>query len=146
MPLPPRAPPDSSPLESGAAQPVNPPGAAHVLLVEDDAAVRDATRLLLKVEGYRVTAVASLADALQALEVHGAPDLLLTDYYLRDGETGLKVLDALRARLGELPAVVMSGDPGALTAQASLDARLRIAAKPLRRIPLLSAIQGLLER
>jgi two-component system, sensor histidine kinase len=29
----------------------------HVLLVEDDPAVRDATRMLLKVEGYRVTAV-----------------------------------------------------------------------------------------
>src|SRR5262249_7920057 len=43
-----------------------PAAKSHVLLVEDDAGVRDATRMLLKVEGYRVTAVGSLADASSA--------------------------------------------------------------------------------
>src|SRR5215470_5895474 len=119
---------------------------AHVLLVEDDAAVRDATRLLLRVEGYRVTAVASLAEALEAVQSEGVPEVLLTDYYLRNGETGLAVLEALRARFAALPAVVMTGDPGALAPQASQDPLLRVAPKPLKRAPLLSAIEALLPR
>ncbi len=43
-----------------AAFPLPPRAPQHVLLVEDDPAVRDATRMLLKVEGYRVTAVATM--------------------------------------------------------------------------------------
>jgi two-component system, sensor histidine kinase len=145
MSRPPRAPRDGGGPHPEAASAAQRP-AAHVLLVEDDAAVRDATRLLLKVEGYRVTAVASLAEALQAVQAEGAPDLLLTDYYLRNGETGLTVLGALRAQLAALPAVVMTGDPGPLAAQAAHDPRLRIAAKPLKRAPLLGAIETLLPR
>jgi two-component system CheB/CheR fusion protein len=37
---------------------------AHVLIVDDDLAVRDATRLLPKVEGYRVTIASSFDEAL----------------------------------------------------------------------------------
>ena len=145
MSRPPRAPVDGGGVHTQPASAAQ-RSPAHVLLVEDDAAVRDATRLLLKVEGYRVTAVASLAEALQAMQVEGAPDLLLTDYYLRNGETGLTVLGALRAQLAALPAVVMTGDPGPLVTQAAQDPRLRIAAKPLKRAPLLAVIEALLPR
>src|SRR5215469_5775107 len=79
----------------GAAQRVVPPpapaakvsGAAdnrqlRVLLVEDDPAVRDATRMLLAVEGYRVTAVPSKSEALRKVGEEGSPDLVITDYHL----------------------------------------------------------------
>jgi hypothetical protein len=67
-------------------------GTAHILLVEDDAAVRAATRMLLKVEGYQVTAVDSLAEALK--HIHNGIDLLVTDYHLSEGETGLQLITA----------------------------------------------------
>ena len=60
----------------------------HVLLVDDDQAVRDATRMLLKVEGYRVTTVSSLTEALQKAGDDASLDLLITDYHLGEGETG----------------------------------------------------------
>ncbi len=46
--------------ETGPVAVAPPPLATqqHILLVDDDPAVRDATRMLLRVEGYRVTAVA----------------------------------------------------------------------------------------
>ena len=66
-----------------------------MLLVEDDPAVRDATRMLLKVEGYRVTAVASLAEAIKA-SAESRIDLLVTDYHLSNEETGTQVIAALR--------------------------------------------------
>ena len=63
-------------------------GKINVLLVEDDPAVRDATRMLLRAEGYGVTAVDSLAEAIRKAGQQRI-DLLVTDYHLRDGETGL---------------------------------------------------------
>ena len=79
--------------ESVARQPQI--GKVSVLLVEDDPAVRDATRMLLKAEGYRVTAVESLAEALHKVREESI-DLLVTDYHLNDGETGTQVIAALR--------------------------------------------------
>ncbi len=46
-------------------------GKGRVLLVEDDSAVRGATRMLLKAEGYQVTAVAWLAHHLSLPEYGG---------------------------------------------------------------------------
>ena len=61
--------------------------------------MRDATRMLLKAEGYRVTAVESLAEAMHKVREESI-DLLVTDYHLRDGETGTQVIAALRETLG----------------------------------------------
>ncbi|MBS0366531.1 MAG: PAS domain S-box protein [Proteobacteria bacterium] len=121
------------------------PGAPRVLLVEDDPGVRDATRMLLKVEGYRVQAVASLIEALRAVEQQGAPELLVTDYHLADGELGTEVIAALRARLGaKLKAVLITGDTSAAILALSGDPGLRIASKPINAEQLLALIRGLL--
>jgi two-component system CheB/CheR fusion protein len=121
-----------------------PSGTGNVLLVEDDPAVRDATRMLLKVEGYRVTAVASLAEALRATS-QGAPDLLITDYHLKDGELGTEVITALRERCGvDLKAVLMTGDTSAGIRELAGDPGLRIASKPVDAEQLLTLLQELL--
>lgn len=73
----------------------------RVLLVEDDLAVRNATRLLLRVDGYQVETAGSLAEAFQKVDETGGFDLLVTDYHLARGETGLQVIAALRERLRE---------------------------------------------
>jgi len=69
-----------------------------VLLVEDDRELRDTLREALQVEGYRVAAAASLADA-RALLAHAPADagidLVLLDLGLPDGE-GATLLAELR--------------------------------------------------
>lgn len=69
-----------------------------VLLVEDDRELRDTLRETLQVEGYRVAAAASLADA-RALLAHAPADagidLVLLDLGLPDGE-GATLLAELR--------------------------------------------------
>ena len=50
-------------------------GDARILLVEDNASVRQATCLLLELDGYHVTAVASLAAALQHVRAGNVVDL-----------------------------------------------------------------------
>ena len=120
-------------------------GKTHVLLVEDDLGVRDATRLLLKVEGYRVTAVSSLADAMQAVRTGPSIDLLLTDYHLGSGETGTQVIAALRDIMhNPVKAVLMTGDTSSAIRELPLDTRLRIASKPIKAEELLTLLRALL--
>jgi PAS domain S-box-containing protein len=118
---------------------------ARVLLVEDDSAVRNATRLLLSVEGYSVTAVCSLAEAQQAVDGGAMIDLLVTDYHLRDGETGLAVIAALRAIFGaELKTLLITGDTSSVVRKISQDSNLRVISKPVNADEMLGMIETLL--
>jgi two-component system, sensor histidine kinase len=117
----------------------------HVLLVEDDQGVRDATRLLLRVEGYRVTAVATLAEALQTAQEFPALDLVLTDYHLGSGETGTQVITELREILNRpVNAVLMTGDTSTAMREVPLDTNVRVASKPIKADELLGLIKALL--
>ena len=119
-------------------------GKVSVLLVEDDPAVRDATRMLLKAEGYRVTAVESLAAALHKVGEE-AIDLLLTDYHLGDGETGIQAIALLRETLGfPLKAVLMTGDTSTAIRELPRDSHLRVASKPIKAEELLTLLRSLL--
>jgi PAS domain S-box-containing protein len=120
-------------------------GQPHVLLVEDDAAVRDATRMLLKADGYRVTAVSSLAEALRIPDEDTGLDLLVADYHLSDGETGTQVITALRASQGvALKAVLITGDTSSAIKELPRDPHLRVASKPIKADELLTLLRGLL--
>ena len=78
-----------------------------VLLVEDDRELRATLRDALSVEGYRVQAAASLADArAQLAHAETPPDLVLLDLGLPDGD-GQVLLAELR-RTGATPVIVIS--------------------------------------
>ena len=117
----------------------------RVLLVEDDKSVRDATRLLLTVEGFQVTGVATLAEALQHARAGNAIDLLVTDYHLANGETGTAVISALRESLGtRLKAVLVTGDTSTAIKELPRDPFMRIASKPIQADELLTLMRALL--
>jgi len=118
---------------------------SRVLLVEDDMAVRDATRLLLKIEGYQVVAVASLAEALQRAREAEGIDLLVTDYHLTGGETGIQVIAAIRDTL-KIPvkSVLITGDTSSAIKDLPCDPYFRVASKPIKAEELLTLLRGLL--
>ena len=120
-------------------------GTARVLLVEDDAAVRAATHMLLRVEGYRVTAVASMAEALKHVRGGNGVDLLVSDYHLGQGQTGTQVLAALRETLSvPLKAVLTTGDTSSAIKELPRDPFLRVASKPIQADELLTLLRALL--
>jgi serine/threonine-protein kinase RsbW len=97
------------------------------------------------VDGYRVTAVASLAEALQVAREDARIDLLVTDYHLGNDETGTQVIAALRDALGgPIKAVLITGDTSAAVRELPLDTRLRLASKPIKAEELLQLIRALL--
>lgn len=120
-------------------------GQPRVLLVEDDPSVREATRRLLEVRGYRVKAVASLAEAKQHLSENCGLDLLITDYHLGGGETGTQVIAALRGTLGiPLKAVLITADRSRALKDLLADPNLRMVSKPVRAEELLALLRALL--
>jgi PAS domain S-box-containing protein len=105
----------------------------RLLLVEDDAGVRAATAMLLRLEGYEVLAAGSVREALDlAARPESHPDLVVTDYHLGDGETGLQVLEALRDACGRtLSAVLITGDTSSAVRELGADPSLRVVSKPI---------------
>jgi signal transduction histidine kinase/CheY-like chemotaxis protein len=83
-----------------------------VALVDDNAEVLEAVRTVLEVAGHEVVAATSLDGLLAALQERGdCPDVILTDYRLTPGTTGLDVIARLRREYSRpLPAVVLTGD------------------------------------
>jgi len=83
----------------------------RVLIADDQPAVIEALRLLLKGEGFEIKAVASPADVIEALSRQSFDAALIDLNYTRDTTSGQEGLDLL-ARVGEidptLPVVVMT--------------------------------------
>ena len=117
----------------------------HVLLVEDDPGVRNSTRLFLKGEGYRVTAAASLNEAIRCADEARDVDIIVSDYHLGDGGTGTEVIESVRKVLNRTTAAVLvTGDTSSAMRELGRDAQLRITSKPINADEMLSLIKELL--
>ena len=106
---------------------------ASVVLLDDDAAIRQALSLYLKtLHGCHVTAVADLKSLASALaKMSTPPALLITDLKLAQGESGIEAINVMRAFYGTtLPALLLTGDCGfSLTAASAIPA-VRVLTKP----------------
>jgi signal transduction histidine kinase/CheY-like chemotaxis protein len=113
----------------------------RVLVVDDDDAVRHATRELLAGWGCEVREAASSSAALAAA-AGWTPDLVLADYQLGAGPPGTELVASLRAAVGaDLPAVILTGDSeaGLEAARAAGFPVLRKPVRPARLRALLAA-------
>lgn len=105
----------------------------RILVVEDDADARAATRRLLVSWGAQVQAVDGLEAALRLLREGFVPQALVVDLRLADGRRGLDAVGRIRQVCGrEVPALLVTGDAGDGALKAAADAGLPIAFKPVR--------------
>jgi len=112
-----------------------------ILLVEDEALVRDMVRAFLKRAGYHVTVAGSAEEALDLMPV--AAGLLLTDIEL-PGRDGIELATRLRCARPELMVIYMSGNVSDPTARELGEyPGTRFLAKPFSRATLLEAISAL---
>ena len=144
---------------SGASRPISGPAAGalamqaqqtpergwRVLLVEDDKGVREATRLLLESTGCRVATAATPGEALAQADVHGAPEIVISDFHLQCPQTGLDVIAALRGKFGrQLNVILVSGDTSPAIKGVVPDPHMRIVSKPVEAEQLLRLISELI--
>ena len=117
----------------------------NIVLVEDNEGVRKATALFLKLEGYETLSAGSVAEAEQLFERMLPGDIVIADYHLDTGSTGLDMLMSLRQRIGrEVPAIVLSGDlPSLLRSIRTEVPRCRFLGKPVDTVALMAAIDEL---
>ncbi|MGQ0384551.1 MAG: hybrid sensor histidine kinase/response regulator [Gammaproteobacteria bacterium] len=106
---------------------------AVILLVEDDDAVRGATGLYLRAIGHTPISAGNRAGAESALaSAERPPDLIISDYHLGGGETGVDAIVAARKRAGRmLPALLLSGDTSTAMRELSDLPACRVLNKPV---------------
>jgi signal transduction histidine kinase len=85
-----------------------------IVVVEDEPAVRGGLEALLKGWGATLASFDSVAAANEWANSSNpeqtVPDLLIVDYRLENGQTGVQAIDLLRARFGaQLPAIMVTG-------------------------------------
>jgi signal transduction histidine kinase len=85
-----------------------------IVVVEDEPAVRAGVEVLLKGWGATIVSFESVAEASAWAAASDAaqvrPDLLIVDYRLENGRTGVDAIVALRERFGAgVPAIVVTG-------------------------------------
>jgi signal transduction histidine kinase len=105
--------------------------AVRVLVVDDDESVRSSMRLLLRDWGCECEAVETIEDALTL--AHGwAPEVVISDYRLRNHRTGVEVIEALRAAAGRhLPALLITGDTAPQRLREAVGSGLPLLHKPV---------------
>jgi CheY-like chemotaxis protein len=97
---------------ASALAPIETLPGARVLVVDDDALVREAMVSVLRQWGCRVTMAASGEEAIARFDSEDEkPEAVLCDYRLPNGETGVDVIARLRAAAGRpIPAALITGD------------------------------------
>jgi CheY-like chemotaxis protein len=115
-----------------------------LLLVEDDASVRDVAMRLLELAGYRVLVAQSGEEALELAATAGAIDLLLTDVVM-PGLSGRELADALTQVRPGLKVLYMSGyTEDAVVQRGVLAGEVALLQKPFTKDGLLAAIRTVL--
>jgi|SRR5205823_267566 len=116
-------------------------GGRPILVVDDDATIREALATLLTMEGYRVDAAANGAEALQAVE-RELPALVILDMHMPMVD-GWAFAEAARARGFDPPILVVTATATSAERAAREIAAAGFMAKPFDIAELLEAVEKL---
>ncbi len=120
-----------------------PKSRGRILVVDNDASMRGSLAALIGGWGFEVEVASDLPSALACVEQQTI-DLMVLDYHLNQGLTGLDVYEAL-AELGHvIPAVMISADHASEVRLAAQAAGCEFLHKPIRPLALRSVINGIL--
>ncbi len=123
-------------------------GNETVLLVEDEAALRDLAVRVLTEYGYNVLGAGTAAEALQIMQdVAGEVAILVTDLILPGELQGKELADQLLSSRPDLPVVYMSGyTRNAIVHAGRLDQGVNFLEKPFAPTALVAMIREVLDR
>ncbi len=119
---------------------------ARVVVIENEPAALEAMGLLLGAWQCKVISAARIEDVISQLRgLQCRPDVLVADYHLDDGRTGLEALAAIRALYEQpVPGIVVTADRTDDVMGAIRDAGYHILNKPLKPARLRSLLAHLI--
>jgi signal transduction histidine kinase/CheY-like chemotaxis protein len=124
---------DATPSEADTLPPRK-LGTVTVMLIDDERAIREATRELLRPLHVDVLVAATIAEAVEVAKA--APegiDLIMSDWRLRGQENGIAAVQAVRCVSGDTtPAVLITGDTSPALLKLAHESGLVILHKPLQ--------------
>lgn len=124
----------------------------RVLVIDDDEFVRAGMLHLLRDWGCECEAADSIEEALALARIQ-APDIVISDYRLRERRTGVEAIVALRTLLeNELPALLITGDTAPERLREAQNSGVPLLHKPVsasqlyRKLAVLSTTKGISTR
>jgi two-component system, NtrC family, nitrogen regulation response regulator NtrX len=118
---------------------------ARILVIDDEAAIRDSLRMILEYEGFEFTGASSGPEGIAQVE-RDVPDVVFLDIKM-PGMDGLEVLTRLKAVAETLPVVIISGHASKDTAfQAAKLGAFDFIEKPLGSDDVLLRVRNALEQ
>jgi len=117
----------------------------HLLVVDDDASVREALALVLGLDGFEVTTAGDGREAMRTLSL-GRPDAVILDV-LMPGLDGIEVCRRMRATGDRTPVLMLTARTEVSERVAGLEAGADdYLAKPFAREELIARLRALLRR
>ncbi|HXP96023.1 MAG TPA: hybrid sensor histidine kinase/response regulator, partial [Telmatospirillum sp.] len=116
-----------------------------ILIIEDDALLRDSLEMMLRNWGYRTMSACLGEEALAKIEEFGIPDAVIADYRLSSGLTGIETVLRLSETTGQLiPSLIITGDTAPERVREVHGSGLRIMHKPVAADELRRALLGMI--
>ncbi|MFN3312376.1 MAG: response regulator, partial [Hyphomonas sp.] len=119
---------------------------ARILITEDEVDLRQLLDTLLTQSGHTISAAGTLEAAVASAKSDGGyPDLLIADYNLPGGRTGIQLARLLRQQVNaSMPVIILTGDISAATRSLIAEEGFTQLNKPVSREPLEREIERLL--
>jgi FixJ family two-component response regulator len=114
-----------------------------VLVVDDDAGVRDSLKFTLEVEGFEVRTYSSAQELLNEKSLP-ALSCLVTDYHM-PAMNGLELVAQLRDRCASIPAVLITSLPNENLRNSAAAGGISLVEKPVFGGRLLDAVHELFD-
>ncbi|WP_206239875.1 ATP-binding response regulator [Novosphingobium terrae] len=118
-------------------------GGAHILMVDDDPAIREAMTTLLQLWGHECRSAAS-GDEAMSMIARMRPDLLLCDLQLADGETASDILTRMHQAYGPIPTIILTGEIHLEEAGRLIAQGIEVLGKPVSEAQLRASLEQLL--
>jgi signal transduction histidine kinase len=133
--------------EAPAARTIaDPARGRRVLVIDDDPLVLDGMGGILRSWGCKVLSADSEEAALTRVDAMAfRPDLIIADYRLTNGQTGIQAIDRIRGALGTaVPAFLISGDTAPERLRNARESGLHLLHKPVAPMRLRAVLNQLL--